>query len=125
MSAAWLTAFVALVVAVCGGLTWAGRHAWAIVRRVTHFLDDYAGQPARDGLPARPGFMARLASVEDSLAHVVQETRPNHGNSLRDVVARTAADVAVIKQEQAGVRTRLELLQAEQARREDRPHGPS
>ena len=125
MSAAWVAALTAAVVAAVTGLAWAARHAWHLLRRLTHFLDDYAGQPARDGLPARPGFMARLASVEDSLAHVVQETRPNHGNSLRDVVARTAADVAVIKQEQAGVRTRLELLQAEQARREDRPHGPS
>ena len=116
MSAAWLTAFVALVVAVCGGMAWTGRHAWRIVRRVTHFLDDYAGQPARDGMPAKPGLMARLASVEESLAHVVTETTPNGGGSMRDMVMRTAADVAVIKQEQSGVRARLELLQAQQSR---------
>ena len=117
MSAAWLTAAVALVVAVFGGLAWAGRWAWRILRRVTHFLDDYAGRPAEDGLPARPGFMARLASAEESLAHVVAETSPNHGTSLRDMVMRTAQDVADIKHEQAGVRTRLELLQAQQAAR--------
>jgi hypothetical protein len=121
MSAAWLTAFVALTVAVCGGLTWAGRHAWRIVRRVTHFLDDYSGQPARDGMPATPGLMARLASAEELLKHVVAETTPNGGGSMRDMVMRTAADVAEIKQEQAGVRSRLELLQAQQSRHGEGP----
>lgn len=116
MDPAWLTALVALVVAVFGGLAWAGRWAWRILRRVTHFLDDYAGRPAEDGLPARPGFMARLASAEESLAHVVAETSPNHGTSLRDMVMRTAQDVADIKTEQAAVRDRLELLQAQRPR---------
>jgi hypothetical protein len=120
MDPAWLTALVALVVAAFGGLAWAVRQAWRILRRINHFLDDYAGQPARDGLPARPGFMARLTSVEESLAHVVAETKPNHGTSLRDVVHRTAADVADIKAEQAAVRVRLEVFEARR-REEGKP----
>jgi hypothetical protein len=123
MDPAWATALIALVAAVFGAVAWAARWAWAILRRIVHFLDDFGGQPARDGLPARPGLMARMESVEQSLAHVVTETSPNHGTSLRDIVIRTAADVADIKHEQAGVRTRLELLQGEQARRDERPHG--
>ena len=119
MDAAWLNAFVALAVALFGGIAWAGRWAWRILRRITHFLDDYAGQPARDGMPARPGFMARLASAEESLAHVVQETKPNHGTSLRDMVVRTAHDVADIKQDQASMRTRIELWEHPRAGRED------
>jgi hypothetical protein len=112
-TALWIAALTPLAVAVLGFAGWFTRRTWGVVRGLGHFLDDYKGRPAHDGTAATPGFMARLASVEESLAHVVAETRPNHGNSLRDVVARTAADVADIKHEQAGVRTRLELLQAQ------------
>jgi hypothetical protein len=122
MSPEWLTALTALVVAVAGCVAWALRWAWRILRRISHFLDDYAGQPARDGLPARPGFMARLASVEESLAHVVTETSPNHGTSLRDIVIRTASDVADIKAEQAAVRVRLEVFDAGRAPRGKEGH---
>lgn len=108
MDPAWVAALVALVVAVCAAIGWGLRWAWRILRRVVHFLDDYAGQPAIDGRPAVPGFMARLASVEQSLAHVVTETTPNGGGSMRDMVSKTAADVATIKTEQAAVRARLE-----------------
>lgn len=110
MDAGSVTAATALSVAVLGGIGWAARHAWRFTRRVVHFLDDYTGQPAHDGLPAQPGLMARLSSVEDSLAHVVAETSPNHGRSIRDIVLRTSADVADIKSEQLRVRGELERL---------------
>jgi hypothetical protein len=113
VSAAWVTAATALAVAACGGAAYCLRWAWRATRRVSHFLDDYSGQPARDGLPERPGFMARLASVEKSLEHVVQETSPNHDKSLRDIVIRTAADVTDIKDEQVRVRADLAALQRE------------
>lgn len=108
MNPEWLAAVVALIVAVCAGAAFALRWAWRILRRIIHFLDDYGGQPARDGLEARPGFMARLGSVEHLLAKVVAETTPNGGGSMRDEVARTARDVADIKAEQAKVREQLE-----------------
>lgn len=112
MDPAWLTALVALAVAVAGFLVWAARHGWHILRRITHFLDDYAGQPARDGMPARPGFMARLTSVETLLSRVDAETSPNHGTSLRDVVHQTARDVGEIKSEQARLRVEMGVLRA-------------
>jgi hypothetical protein len=62
--------------------------------------------------------MARLASAEEALARVVAETTPNGGRSLRDVVARTAADVADIKQDQASMRRRIELWEKQRAGRE-------
>ncbi len=117
MDPAWLTALTALAVAVGGLLIWALRHAWRVLRRVTRFLDDYAGEPARDGMPAKPGFMARLASVEQILTRVLAETQPNHGTSLRDVVHRTADDVAEMKTAQDALRVQVEILRA---RREDR-----
>lgn len=108
MSPEWVAALAALLAAVGGLACWALRTGWRVTRRISHFLDDYAGEAARDGLPARPGLMARLTSVEKALDHVVSETSPNHGNSLRDIVLKTAADVAEIKSEQAEVRARLE-----------------
>jgi hypothetical protein len=108
MNPEWVAALTALAAAVSGCIAWGLRWAWRILRRVGHFLDDYAGEPARDGLPAKPGFMARLAAVEGQLEHVVTETSPNHGTSLRDIVIKTAADVADIRTEQAKVREKLE-----------------
>jgi hypothetical protein len=114
---AWLTALTALAVAVLGLLGWALRSAWRVLRRVTHFLDDYAGEPARDGMPARPGFMARLTSAENAIGLVLAETQPNHGGSLRDVVHKAADDIAEIKVDQAALRAQVEVLRAA---REDR-----
>ena len=44
---------------------------WAALRgivrlfaRMQHFLDDWFGEEARDGIPARPGVMERLESLE-------------------------------------------------------------
>jgi len=108
---AWIVALIALITAAFGCLAWIGRWAWRIARRVTHFLDDYFGQPARDGMPAKPGVMARLASVEQLVAQVVAETQPNHGQSLRDVVHHTAEAVTELRQ-------RIEELDSERAGRE-------
>ena len=112
MSAAWLTAFVALAVAVFGLLGWVARYGWRVTRRTMRFLDDWQGETAREGLAAVPGVMARLKSVEGLVASISAEMHPNGGSSLRDVVHKTAADVADVKAEQAAVRTRLEAFGA-------------
>lgn len=62
--------------------------------------------------------MARLGSLEASLAHVVAETKPDHGHSLRDVIGRIETDVADIKTDQGSMRTRIELFETERAGRE-------
>ena len=117
MDPAWITTVVALAVAAAGCFGWIISHAWRVLRRVTRFLDDYAGEPARDGLPARPGFMARLASAETLIGKVLAETQPNHGTSLRDVVHKTAEDITEIKSDQAALRVEVEILR----RREGKP----
>lgn len=107
---AWVGTLVALATAVCGVAAWGFRQGWRTMRQVSHFLDDWKGQPEHDGVPARPGVMARLGSVEETLAAVHAETQADHGTSLRDVVNRTAADVAGIKIEQAAVRRDLDTV---------------
>ena len=54
MDPAWLTALTALAVAVFGVLGWAARYGWRVLRRTMHFLDDWGGEEAHDGLGPRP-----------------------------------------------------------------------
>jgi hypothetical protein len=51
------------------------------VRRVSHFFDDWFGEPERDGVPERPGVMRRLEKIE-------YQVFPNSGNSLFDRVGQ-------------------------------------
>ena len=111
MDPQWLTALTALLVAAASCALFIIRRLWHVTARVLRFLDDWNGEPAREGLPARPGVMARLRVVEESTAKVLAETRPNDGMSLRDVVHKTAGDVAEIRSEQSRVRENLAALQ--------------
>ena len=97
MSPEWITAVTAFTVAMCGLMGWFAKKLWHSARRVGHFLDDYMGQPARDGMPAKPGFMARLGSVEELTGKIAAEMTTNGGRSLRDVVQQTAGDASDIK----------------------------
>jgi hypothetical protein len=70
-----------------------------------------------------PRMKTAIADLQSEVADIKAETRPNGGNSLRDIVHRTADDVADIKHEQAGVRTRLELFDTDRrAEREEKGH---
>jgi hypothetical protein len=65
-----------------------------------------------------PRVRTAITSLQQEVAEVKAETRPNGGSSMRDVVARTAADVADIKHEQALMRDRMEQLENLRAGRE-------
>jgi hypothetical protein len=105
----WIAALTTIAVAAASAGLFIGRRVWHVIVRTSRFLDDFFGEPERNGVPARPGVMARLAEHEKLLAKLVAETQPNGGTSLRDVVARTSADVTDIKHEQARLRTEIEL----------------
>ena len=122
MSAAWLTALSALAAAIGGVLWWLLRQAWHLLSRTMRFLDDWAGEPARPGVEARPGVMERLRAVEVKLAQVLAETRPNHGHSMRDVMHAVRNDVSEIKADQAAMRGRIEQFEAERGKREGKDH---
>lgn len=64
-------------------------------RKVSHFIDDVAGEPARPGVPARPGLMERVTSIEETqtkhgqvIDTVRHELFPNSGKSMRDQTNR-------------------------------------
>jgi hypothetical protein len=99
----WIAALTGVAVAAATAAGWLARLLWRTLSGTTRFLDAFFGAEGR------PGVMARLATLEESVAHLVRETRPDHGHSLRDLAARTARDVAEIKDEQARIRTQIEL----------------
>lgn len=71
--------------AALGGLSGLGwrlvRAAWRFGRRIDDFLSDWFGEQARPGIPARPGVMERLQTVEKEVTY-------NDGTSLKDAVRR-------------------------------------
>ena len=123
---AWVTAAIALGTVVVTGIGFCVRWFFRLLMRIVRLVDDYLGEPAREGVEARPGVMARIQSVEKSVAHVVAETSPNHGHSIRDTVHRTANDVADVKNDVAqldrkvsNLAGRMELFERQRAGRED------
>lgn len=95
-------------------LAWLAWKVWPVARKISHFIDDVAGEPARPGFDARPGLMERLATVEGKqddqtarlqsveqkqddlngrVAVVQHEVTTNHGSSLKDSVKRLEARV--------------------------------
>lgn len=64
------------------------------LRRVGHFLDDWGGEPARPGVPEKPGVMVRLGTLEQRTAAIEQQMSPNGGTSIYDKVTRVDNAVA-------------------------------
>jgi hypothetical protein len=59
-----------------------------LVKRFIHFLDDYFGEEERPGFEGRPGMQERLKFMEEEIACISFEMRPNHGTSIKDAVGR-------------------------------------
>jgi hypothetical protein len=62
--------------------------ATKLTKRFIHFLDDYFGEEARPGFDGRPGMQERLRFMEEEIACISFEMRPNHGTSIKDAVGR-------------------------------------
>jgi hypothetical protein len=113
MSTFWATAGVAAGLAAILGLAAAAgkaaQVAYRLVRGLLNIVDDWRGEPDRDGVPGRLGVMARLARqdgqlvaqavrldrqdgrlarLESGVEQVHGELKPNGGATLRDAVNR-------------------------------------
>lgn len=76
----------AAIVTALGGAFALGRGFARRGKGLANFLEDWNGEPARKGVPARPGVMERLANVE-------KELTLNGGRSLKDTVVRMAGQL--------------------------------
>lgn len=79
------------IVATCGTIIVLGG-AYAVMRplarRISNFLSDFEGEPARAGVPERPGLMVRMERLEERLAKVDGHLVSNGGGSVRDAIDR-------------------------------------
>lgn len=92
----------AALIAIVGVLVFIWRKVWPYARRISHFLDDFIGEEARPGVPARPGVMERLQNHELALAEIRYHVQPNSGHSAHDrLVARVDALAAHLDEHMA------------------------
>jgi hypothetical protein len=105
--AAWVAAIASLIAVVLAvkPLKW----AWRLLFGIHEFLADW------------PRMKLDIRGLQEEIAAIKAETRPDGGNSIHDFVHRTARDVADIKKEQAEVRTKLEIFDARHTGREEKP----
>jgi hypothetical protein len=69
-----------------------------LTKRFIHFLDDYFGEEERPGFEGRPGLQERLRFMEEEIACISFEMRPNHGTSIKDAVARIEQRLDTLEQ---------------------------
>lgn len=85
--------------ALAGVLGFLWRKVWPALRRFSHFVDDFVGEEERPGVPARPGVLERLQTLEEALAEVRYHVQPNGGRSAHDrLVARVDAMAALLNE---------------------------
>jgi hypothetical protein len=94
---AWVLQAAGAVVLLAGALAVivkGVRWMLATLRKINEFLEDWRGEEARPGYHKRPGVMERLVSLEEQMATVAHEVRPNSGQSLKDQVTRIEEQLA-------------------------------
>ncbi len=80
-------------VAAAGG-AWVVTRVRRWLKRIDFFLNDFFGEPPRDGYPGRHGVMSRLETIEDNQRRtekelaILRELKPNGGNSIKDQMNR-------------------------------------
>ena len=138
----WLPVQIVGVLTVAAGIAWflrtIGIPTWrsvrAFFRRLADFLDDWFGEPARPGVPARPGMGERVQGLEEkmpgmeaalaenaeALAEVRYHVQPNHGGSAHDdltaKVEQIASTLSALTQAQLAVAGAMDHLREGTAR---------
>ena len=112
MNPAWVAAIAALAGVLLGVLGWLVRQLWRAFRTIEEFREDWKGVPADDNHVARPGVLQRMKALEAIVKDVQSQVHLNSGHTLRDVVTRTEAAVAVNTEQLAAVKRVVDELKA-------------
>lgn len=75
----WLIVF-ALLITIGSTIS---KRVWPLMRKLEHMLDDFNGTEARPGVPARPGIMQRVESIEQRIMKLESETE-HHWKKNKD-----------------------------------------
>jgi hypothetical protein len=110
MDPAWIVAAVSLATVLAAIIGWVLRKVFRALRLLVRFTDDYFGEPSSPGRSERPGVMTRLSRVEAVVHEISAQVHVNSGHSLRDVVARTEANVSDIQKSMADLKAQVSRL---------------
>ena len=129
----WLPLELMGVVAAMAAGIWiwkvAGRPAFRWAKRLKDSLDDFFGEPRRDGVPARPGVMARLKRYDERIEgmttalgeHAEELAKVKyHGKSAYDMLGEKIDELAASVGQIAATQRHLAHSQLEVAGAVDR-----
>lgn len=126
---AWIADLIPLApwAAIVGLLIWVVVKVFPWLRKIMHFIDDVTGEPARAGMPPRPGLMERVGVIETkqdeqavALAVVAHEVTTNHGSSLKDAVKEVSGAVVVLQESVTEVQSSIDAQGAWQKKHEQK-----
>lgn len=81
----WLPYLIVTVILMIGSfLVWLGSKLLPQIRKGTRVLDDFLGEPARPGFPARPGVIEALAGMRTDVDLVKKQVQNSHKTNFRD-----------------------------------------
>jgi hypothetical protein len=88
----WLLPLVVSVIVTIGSfLVWLGSKLLPQIRKGTRVLDDFLGEPARPGIPARPGVIEALAGMRTDVDLVKKQVQNSHKTNFRDDLDKKAS----------------------------------
>jgi hypothetical protein len=97
----WLPYLIVTVIIMFGSfLGWLGSKLLPQIRKGTRVLDDFLGEPARPGIPARPGVIEALAGMRTDVDQVKKQVQNSHKTNFRDDLDKKAsgADLARVEE---------------------------
>lgn len=97
MDPAWIVAATSLAALLAALFGWILRKMFRGLRLLVRFTDDYFGEPAAPGRPARPGVMTRLDRLEEIQSDISAQVHLNSGGSLKDSAMRTERGMEDLK----------------------------
>jgi hypothetical protein len=96
-----LLLWATVVIILGGGIAVFRRQIRPLFIKLGDFFDDWNGRAARPGRPREPGVVERLASVE-------YQVHNNGGESMKDIIDKTSAELTEHLEEFAAIKPLIE-----------------